>query len=86
MNVKEEGKCIVSLPYDNGFKVLVDGKMVESEAIFDFFLGFKLEKGEHEILITYVPSGFTLGMILTIIGIAFLILLYTLDKKKIIKI
>ena len=86
MNVKEEGKCIVSLPYDNGFKVLVDGKMVESEAIFDFFLGFKLEKGEHEILITYVPSGFTLGMILTIIGIASLILLYTLDKKKIIKI
>ena len=86
MNVKEEGKCIVTLPYDKGFKVMIDGKEVESEAIFDFFLGFKLEKGEHNILITYVPSGFKMGLLITFIGIISLISLYILDKKKVIKV
>ena len=86
MNVKEEGKCIVTLPYDKGFKVVVDGKEVESDAIFDFFLGFKLEKGEHNILITYMPSGFKIGLLLTFIGIISLISLYVLDKKKVINV
>ena len=86
MDVKEEGKCIVSLPYDKGFKVSVDGKEVKSEAVFDFFLGFKLDKGKHNIVITYVPSGFYIGLIISIIGTVSLIILYVLDKKKIINV
>ena len=84
MNVKEEGKCLVTLPYDTGFKVLVDGQEVEYEKIFDFFLGFKLDKGDHEILITYVPSGFKLGLLLSITGLALFVALLILDKRKII--
>ena len=86
LNVKEEGKCLVTLPYDTGFKVLVDGNEVEYEKIFDFFLGFKLDKGNHEILITYVPTGFNIGVLTSLIGILLLISMFVLDKKKIIQI
>lgn len=80
MDVKEEGTCIVTLPYDKGFKVVVDGNVVESDKILDFFLGFKLSEGTHNIVITYVPSGFVLGSILTLLGIILLITLYLSDK------
>ncbi len=86
MDVKESGVCVLTLPYDKGFTVKVDGKEVEYEKVFDFLLGFKLETGQHEILVTYVPEGIKLGAIFTVIGILSLIGLYILDKKKIINI
>ena len=86
MNVKESGMCVVTLPYDKGFKVMVDGNEVEYEKVFDFLLGFKLENGEHEILITYVPEGFKIGVLCTLLGIVSLIALYVADKKKLISI
>lgn len=86
MNVKNKGVCTISLPYDKGFTILVDGKKVESKKVMDFLLGFDIEEGEHEILITYVPRGLVLGLGLTILGIILLISMYVLDKKNIIKI
>ena len=86
MNVKNKGVCTISLPYDKGFTILVDGKKVESKKVMDFMLGFDIEEGEHEILITYVPRGLVLGLGLTILGIILLISMYVLDKKNIIKI
>ena len=86
MDVKKKGVCTVSLPYDDGFTVLVDGKKVEIKKVMDFLLGFDLDKGAHEIQITYMPKGFVLGSLLTLLGILSLITLFVLDKKRIIKI
>ena len=86
LNVKNAGTCVISLPYDDGFKVFVDGEEVEKKKVMDFMLGFDVGVGQHEILVTYRPVGLLLGAIFTLTGILVLIAIYILDKKNIIKV
>lgn len=86
LDVNSKGVCTVSLPYDEGFTVKVDGKKVEIKKVMDFMLGFDVEKGKHEIVITYMPKGFVLGAVLSTLGILLLVGIYVFDKYKIIKI
>ena len=86
LNVKSDGVCTVSLPYDKGFTVLVDGEKVETKKVFDFLLGFDIDKGEHEIRVTYMPVGFLPGFIISLLGILSLVGLYILDKKALIRV
>ena len=82
MDVRNKGVCTISLPYDKGFTVLVDGNKVETKKVMDFLLGFDIDKGMHEIVVTYVPDGFVLGTILSAVGILALILLLAIDKTR----
>ena len=85
MDVSKKGVCTVSLPYDEGFTVLVDGKKVEKKKVMDFMLGFDIDTGTHDIVITYIPKGFMLGAILSAVGILLLIAMAIIDKSKILK-
>lgn len=86
LNVKNAGVCTISLPYDDGFKVYVDGEEVEKKKVMDFMLGFDVSNGQHEILVTYRPVGLLLGIILSLSGLLTLAIIFTLDKMKIIKV
>ena len=79
IDAKIDGKCVVTLPYDSGFTVYVDGVEVEKEKTFDFFLSFNVNEGKHNIIIKYFPDGLKLGLILSIFGI--MIYIYLLYKK-----
>ena len=79
INVNKEGRCVITLPYDGGFTVWVDGKKLTSDEIkktFDIFMSFDLSEGTHNIKLKYIPEGFYLGLMLTILGIIALISLY----------
>ena len=86
LNVKNAGTCAISLPYDDGFKVFVDGQEVEKKKVLDFMLGFDVGVGQHEILVTYRPVGLLLGAVLSLTGILALVAVFILDKKKILKV
>ena len=58
-----------SIPYDEGWKVLVDGKEVKTEKFADSLLMFKAGKGKHKIKIVYTPPLQKLGLIISIISI-----------------
>lgn len=80
INVKEENQILyTSIPFDKGFTILVDNKKIQPEKIFDTLTAIKLEKGQHEIIFKYTPSGLKLGIIISLIGIA----LFTIKKKKV---
>ena len=80
LDSKIDGTCMLSLPYDKGFKVIVDGKEVETKKVFDCFLGFDVSEGNHNIRISYMPEGFILGLILSLMGIILMILLFFAQK------
>ncbi|MCR4581682.1 MAG: YfhO family protein [Bacilli bacterium] len=63
-----------SIPYDEGWTVYVDGKEVEKEKIGKALLGFKIEPGNHEIRLLFIPKGQKIGLIGTIIGIMILLI------------
>ena len=81
VNTFKDGYFVTSLPYDKGYIVYVDGKKVETEMVNTFALGFKLDKGNHNIKITYNSPFKNIGIILSILGIV----LYIFDNYKIIK-
>ena len=74
--------CFLAVPYDEGYTIKINGEKVDYQKTFSAFISFPLVKGENEITVTYTPNGFTLGLILTIIGGA-LVVLYIIFNKKI---
>ncbi|MGN0634224.1 MAG: YfhO family protein [Oscillospiraceae bacterium] len=73
--------CFVSVPYDSNFKIKVNGKETEYKKAFSDFICFDVPKGENEIKITYIPKGFTAGVIVSVIGAAAFAAYLFLRKK-----
>ena len=72
----------MSVPYDKGWKVYVDGKEEKLYPIFDAMSAVNLTAGEHEIEMRYSPRGFIPGICISIVSLAALVMLYILERKK----
>lgn len=83
----EERECIfLSVPYDKGMNLRINGKKSELYEVYGGFTAFYLEEGENQIKITFTPQGFRLGGVLTAIGLALCtaaIVLWTVRKKQV---
>lgn len=79
---------VTSVAYDKGWKVLVDGKEVDTYKINGGFIGFGVDdEGNHEINMYFVPTGFKTGIYLSISGVFIFISLVvyeeiTIKRKK----
>jgi uncharacterized membrane protein YfhO len=84
IDVTDAGVLLLSIPYDIGWKVKVDGEEVETFAWKDAFLALELDEGVHELEFFYSPPGFTEGLVVTIISavIAIGIAIWKVCKKK----
>ena len=83
VNTFKDGYFVTSLPYDKGYTVYVDGKKIDTEIVNTFALGFKLNKGSHNIKITYNSPFKNIGIILSLFGIVLYIFNnYKISKKK----
>jgi len=82
IDVKNDGLFYTSINYEKGWTVLVDGKIVNVTPIGNALLAFDLDKGPHDIEISYIPDGFILGAFLTLFGITMLILLSIFQKYR----
>ena len=66
-----------SIPYDKGWTVKVDGKVVETRKIWNSLLGFAISNGEHTIELSFIPEGWIAGVGISIVSlIVFLGLIY----------
>ncbi len=81
IDVKNTGYVITTIPYDENFEILVDGKPVEQEAVNTAFLGFGIEAGKHEIRMVYHAPGVKAGKILSAAGLLLFLLYVKLIKK-----
>ncbi len=61
----EAGTMFTSIPYDEGWTVLVDGSPVTGRKVLNAFLGFDVPQGAHSVTLTYFPPGLTAGLILS---------------------
>lgn len=79
--MKEDGYFVLSIPYDEGFHIKVDGKKVSYEKVNTAFLGFPLEKGYHLIEIVYEAPYYNLGKIISTLTFVIL-LVYSIYQKR----
>lgn len=81
IRVPEEGIMFTSIPYEEGWSIWVDGKKVKPEMIADALLGIRLAEGDHTIEMSYMPQGFVIGQIITLMSSVCLIVVSLLENK-----
>ena len=74
MVVKDNNKCaVMSIPYDEAWKVYVDGNRVLVKQALGMLLSFDLEAGHHKIRLEYSPRGYKAGVFVSFVGVIVLI-------------
>lgn len=65
VSADKDGYLILSIPYDPGFTILVDGVKTEAELFEDMMIAVPLRAGDHTIVLSYYPQGMTAGILVT---------------------
>ena len=65
---------VYSIPIDPGWQATVDGQEVEITPLANAFVGVKVPAGHHEVVINFVPEGLQLGLMLSLGGLALLLI------------
>lgn len=71
----KDGMMVLSIPYEKGWRILIDGKDAAIKRYKDALMAVDIKKGEHTIEMEYVPDGFYLGLIVSLISLAVLVIL-----------
>lgn len=82
IDVKKEGRLLLSVPYDKGWKLTVDGEVQEIVPWENAWIGVHLPKGEHEIELNYTTPGLFMGFAISACCIGIFLLLYCMGLFK----
>ncbi len=75
LEAKDDGYLILSIPYDQGFKVYVDGVRTVPKLAYGMMYAIDLTTGRHVIELKYVPQGLISGIILSLLSVTVFILI-----------
>lgn len=78
IEMQNDGYFVTTIPYDQDFEVLVDGKKTECEKVNTAFLGFEMGKGKHEVEIIYHARGAGIGKLISLAGM----LMFLIIRRK----
>lgn len=79
IDLEEKKLLFLSIPFDKGWKVIVNGKEHTLEKVNIGFMGLILDKGHHEIVLEFTPYLLETGAWLSLFGI----LIYCLGLWKV---
>lgn len=68
VEAKEDQVIFTTIPYDKGWTARVDGKKVPIKDFKDAFLTIPVTAGKHHIQLSFLPSGFLVGVLCFFIG------------------
>lgn len=83
---------LTTIPYEEGWKITVDGKVTEPVCAIDSMIAIKLDEGKHKIVMTFMPDYFIVSVVISIIGLLICVVIFAFEykngliKEKIIKI
>lgn len=69
LKLEEAGRLILSIPYETGWTVLINGEEAEPELFGGALMAFDLEAGQYEISMSYVPTGKYAGIIVSLVSV-----------------
>ena len=81
IDVKEEGTLLLTIPYDEGWTITVDGETTQQYAIGKALTGIHLTEGTHDISMKYTPPGFRTGCIISLLCLLLFLLSGFLEKR-----
>ena len=74
----------LTIPYEKGWKVKVNGTKTEYDRVYDAFMFIPLKSTDSDISIemSYIPEGMTEGISISVIAILGIILLIIMDRRQ----
>ena len=78
----ENDYLLLTVGYEDGMKVFVDGKETKPDIVLDAIIGLQLSPGKHNIYIDYVPKGLYEGCMISLVGLLLTCLYLQIHKKK----
>ena len=82
INVSRAGELILSVAYEPGWTILVDGREVQPGLFDDTFISLSLTEGEHTIEMRYRPAGLIIGIIVSLICLAVFVAIILLERRR----
>lgn len=82
LSLKEAGRMILSIPYEDGWSVRINGENVEPQLFGGTFMAFDLEPGDYELQMKYVPEGNWIGLSVSLMALAIFISLQVVGRRK----
>ena len=73
VNAKQDGILFLSLVYNPGWKVYIDGERQDTFITDICFTGVRVSAGEHEVVLKYRPVGFHISILMFFTGIVCII-------------
>lgn len=72
----QSSHMLVTIPYNKGWKVKVDGQLVETKSAIGDLLSFPITAGHHEIEMVFIPDGWELGWLISSLSILTILLIF----------
>ncbi len=82
ISMEQDGYFATTIPYDEGFTVLVDGQETSYELTDNAFLGFPMAAGTHSVEICFHAPFRTAGICLSLLGIGMLLAMLVLQGMR----
>ena len=74
----KKGNYFISIPYKDNYKITLNGEKIPYSKALNGFIAVNIQD-EGEIKISFIPEGFTLGIIISLIGVTVLIIILKLN-------
>lgn len=75
VNSDDKKTLFIPLTYSDNYTLVVNGEKQELTKLYENFMGIEVTKGTNNITLSYVPAGFKLGTIISLIGLGITIML-----------
>jgi uncharacterized membrane protein YfhO len=86
INSKENSVLFFSIPYDEGWKIKVNNKVVDYYKVNIGFIGLPLSKGVNNIELTYLPPFLKIGAIISLSTLLLIIIYFIFMKMRKVKV
>jgi uncharacterized membrane protein YfhO len=81
LSLESPGRLILSIPYEDGWRVTINGEEVQGESFGGCLMAFDLEAGDYRIEMHYVPKGLYAGALISIVSILLFAVLQFFSQK-----
>ena len=85
VSLNDNQLLFTTIPYDKGWHVYENGTELKTVMVANAFVGVDAGAGEHTLVFRYIPEGFVLGLIISIISLIIFVIVcisYYIKKNK----
>jgi len=83
---RQQEMLFFSIPFDEGWRIKIDNKEVKSMMVNIGFTGVLLDKGDHQVELTFIPRFYNIGKLGSLAGLILFLLIvsrkYLFTRKR----